>query len=314
MRQRWDGSNQSGNTPTYNQEGISRSDFGLYRCMVIKVLYVDDADNISKNAKNPEVMYEVIILGGHASGQTLSNCRNRSGGGINNYEEHILQATTKDVSKTKLSEHDGDIVWIQFFQGHDAYPAIIGLGKGLSNKIGASKADGPRHIEEFNGLVWNIKNTGETTRTMKGGEVKEGVFTPGNSEIIKEEWLKDEKIVRTFKSGMVVTEDGKNDKVSIKTSGGVETSLDGKGNKISIKAGSTEIEIDGASGKISLKGEMIDLGSSVADFVTQFTKLASAFATHFHMVPQAPAGTLPSMPPAAPLLATVGSQTVKVQK
>src|SRR4051812_1808156 len=126
MRQRWDRSIQSNNTPTYDKEGISRDDHGMYRCMIINILYVDDENNISKNAKNPEVLYEVVILGGHASGQTLSYCRLASYiDGDKNYSERTLKKTSKDISKVSLSEHDGDIVYVQFIQGHDAYPVII---------------------------------------------------------------------------------------------------------------------------------------------------------------------------------------------
>lgn len=314
MRRRWNGSIQSANTPVYSNTGMSREDYGMYRCMVTDVLYVDDDRNISKKSKNPEVLYEVVILGGKASGQTLSYCRLASYlDGDNNYSEFTLKKASKDISKTKLSDNDGDIVYVQFVQGHDAYPVIIGMARGINQKIGTKKADGPRFIEGYNGVETLIDNKGQRITTMKGGQVKDGGFKPGDSSVIKEEWNKDEKITTTFKSGLTVTADGKNDKVEIKTSGGVVTSLDGKGNKISIKAGSTEILIDGASGKISLKGDSIDLGSAVSDFVTKFTALASAFATHTHMVPQAPSGTLPSQPPMAPLLTDVGSQSVKVQ-
>jgi aspartate 1-decarboxylase len=310
MRPRWNGSIQSANTPSFDKVGMNRDDFGLYRAMVISVLYSDDPKNISKNSTNPEVLYECIILGGNASGQVLSNCRLAQ---YFNYSERVLTASTKKVSKDKLSEHDGDIVWIQFIQGHDAYPIILSLAKSLKDASAAKIADGPRLLEIYNGLIRNINKDGELTTTMNGGSIEKGKFIAGKESIIKEAWTKTETQVTTFKSGLVVTLDGKNDKVLIKTSGGVESLVDGKGNKISIKAGSTEIIIDGASGKISLKGDMVELGSSVSDFVTKFTELASAFATHTHMVPQAPAGTLPSAPPMAPLLTTVGSQTVKVQ-
>ena len=58
---------------------------------------------------------------------------------------------------------------------------------------------------------------------------------------------------------------------------------------------------------------MVDLGASVSDFVTKFTELASAFATHTHLYSPGPGGPTPTAPPMAPLLSTVGSQTVKVQ-
>jgi hypothetical protein len=334
MKQRWNGSVQSANTPTFDKEGIPRADYGLYRCMIIDVLYVDDDKNITKNSKNPEVLYEVIILGGSSTGQTLSFCRLASYlGGDYNYSERTLRKTTKDVSKIKLSDHDGDIVYVQFNQGHDAYPIIIALAKGINNKIGAKKSDAPRWIEGYNGFETLIDNKGQLTWNMKGGTTTNEMFKANTESLIKEEWTKDEKLIRTFKSGMVVTQDGKSDKIDtktkggaqvttdgksdkieIKTSGGATISVDGKSKKISIKAGSTEVLIDG-SGKISLKGEMIDLGSSVSDFVTKFTELATAFNTHTHQFIDLSPIPVPSVtfPPSAPLLVSVGSQTVKVQ-
>lgn len=329
MQQRWDGSNKSSNAPTYDRPGMERNDFGLYRAMVIKVLYVDDPNNISQKASNPEVLYECVILGGHGAGQTISNCRLAQ---YLNYSERTLTATSKDISKVKLSEHDGDVVWIQFVQGHDAYPTIISLAKAIKDVTAAKKADGPRLLEEYNGLIRNINNKGELITTMMAGKVEKERFVPNKESLIKEEWLSTEQMVTTFKSGLKMTVDGKNDKITqkfaggleatydgksdkgeIKTAGGVTATFDGKGKKVTIKAASTEIIIDGNSGKITLKGEMIDLGASVADFVTQFTQLASAFATHMHMYSPGPSPPVPTSPPMAPLLTTVGSQTVKVQ-
>jgi hypothetical protein len=308
MKKRANGAIQSSNTPTYYNTGISREDHAMYRCMVIDVLYADDDRNISKNSANPEVLYEVVILGGSATGQTLSYCRLASYLDGDNYSERTLKKSSKNISKTKLAECDGDVVYVQFVQGHDAYPAIIGMARGPKQKAAAKKADGPRFTESYNGMETTIDNKGEYKRSMKGGATTEGSFKANDTALITESWTK-EKITTTFKSGLNVVMDGEGDKVTITTKAGVATTIDGTGNKISIKAGATEIEIDGASGKISLKGEMIDLGKSTSDFVTMFTELATAFNSHTHI------GNLaaPTSPPQAPLLSTVGSQTVKVQ-
>lgn len=308
MKQRSSGAILSSNTPVYGNLGNNREDFAMYRCMVIDVLYVDDDKNISKNSKNPEVLYECIILGGASSGQTLSFCRLASYLDGSNYSERVLSKATKDISKTKLSDNDGDLVYVQFIQGHDAYPTIVGMARGLNQKIGATKAEGPRFIESFNGLEKLINNKGEYTKSLKGGSTQEGTFKAGGSVEVSETWTKG-KITTSFKSGATLTLDGSGDKIEIKTKGGASTSIDGSGNKITIKAGTTEILIDGSSGKISLKGEMVELGSSVSDFVTMFTQMSTAFNSHTHL------GNLaaPTSPPQAPLLSSVGSQTVKVQ-
>ena len=330
MKRRWDNSIQSANTPSIGQEGTNRDNYIMYRCLVTKVLFTDDSANISKNSKNPEVLYDVITLGGTGEGQTLSNCRLATYlGGNDTYTARDLTATTKPLSKTRLADHDGDIVYVQFLQGHSGYPVIVGLAKGLiDNKSGAKKADGPRFLEVYNGFTTNITNNGELIRSLKGGKTTDQRFTADKEDLVKEQWFKAEKIVRTYKSGLIVTENGKDDSVTITTKGGLEAKVDGKGdkasfttkggvtatfdgtgNKITLKAKETEITIDGATGKITLKGEMIDLGKSVADFVTQFTQLATAFALHTHI------GNLgaPTSPPTAPLLTSVGSLTVKVQ-
>lgn len=125
-----------------------------------------------------------------------------------------------------------------------------------------------------------------------------------------------EKTTRTFKSGMKVEMDGKNDKITATLSGGAVMTLDGKSNKITIDAGGTTINIDGNSGKIELSGDFVDVGKAVSDFAVLFSELATAFNTHTHQfIDVTPGGPVPSvtMPPAAPLLQTVASTTVKLQ-
>lgn len=348
MIQRWNSSIQSSNTPTFNKVGILRDDFALYRCMVTEVLYVDDPKNISKNAKNPEVLYTVAILGGHASGQTLSYCRLASWlGGSTNHSERILTPATKKLNKAKLQDQEGDIVFVQFIQGFDSFPVIIALAKGPKDKSGAKKADGPRFLDIYNGMQTEVNNKGEYKRSITTGETKEGKFTAKKEKLISEDWTIDEKVTKTFKSGLKIEEDGKQDKISVTTKGGLKVVSDGKGDKseittsggaavklegktkkatlttgaakveidgtsskITIKVGSAEISVDGNTGKIQLKSNFVDLGSSPSDFVVLFSQLMSQFATHSHIT-TAPGA--PTSPPLAPLLPSTGSLTVKCQ-
>jgi hypothetical protein len=315
MRIRRDGSVQSQGTPTWSNAG-RKEDNGLYRCMVTKVVYVDDPANITKNAANARVLYDVVVLGGFASGQVISNCRLSSDlSGPENYWERILQASSKDVSKTRLEESDGDIVYVQFIQGHTGYPVIVALDNAIKiSAIGAKKADGPRSVRQYNGVKEEINKDGELTTSIHGGTATadKGAFKAASTPLVTTKVSKDEKITTTFKSGMVMVQDGKSDKYTLTTQGGAIVEVDGKGGKITIKKGSTTIEIDGNGDKISLKGGFVDLGASVSDFAVLFTELLTAFNTHTHNAPQAPAGILPTTPPIAPMLQTVGSQTVKV--
>jgi hypothetical protein len=312
MRKRWDGSIQSHNAPIPWKVGVGYSNNTMYRCMITKIIYADDPANVTMNAQNPEVVYEAIILGGNEQGQLITNIR--LGGfmaGDHNYWEFTLRPTSKDISKDALEHHDGDCVMVQFIQGHDNYPQIICMSNGIHASYGTKKADGPHSVREYNGLNEKIDNKGNLTVTRKGGKLTDGVFKENNIADVSYS-LTESLFTVTTSQGVVFKVDGKNGNVST-VNGTTKVTMDGKSNNIKIVAGSTEIDIDGGSGKITLKGEMVDLGSSVSDFVTMFTALASAFNSHTHLVPQAPAGTLPSMPPMAPLLSTVGSQTVKVQ-
>lgn len=336
MRERFDGSLQSSNVPTI-QNVTGRDDNQMYRCMVIKVLFVDDRDNITTNADNPQVLYDVVILGGEAAGQVISNCRLSSIlGGNNNYFERILRGSSKKLNKARLSEHDGDIVFVQFVQGHSGYPIIIAMDRGIkANYEAATAEDGQRIRWEFNGVFQEINKSGEYCIVRHGGNIVDGVFVPNEEVSYSKCLLKNEKVeerffsglkndwdgkldlhTREYKGGLKVTEDGKNDKVEISTVGGAVIEVDGKSGKITISKGSTVIELDSASDKISLKGGFVDLGSSVSDFAVLFTELLTTFNTHSHPFTDiTPGGPVPSvtMPPLAPMLASVGSTTVKVQ-
>lgn len=319
MRLRPDGSVQSSSTPTEGNVGRG-NDFALYRAVVTKVIYVGDPANVTNNSSNPRVLYDAVVLGGFASGQILSNCRLGSDLGGNAFlHERVLRACTKDVSNSRLSDADGDIVYVQFNQGHTGYPVITCLDNGLSTsgKIGAALGDGPRSIREYNGVRETINKDGEFIQEVKGGtpNPEKGGFAPSSEPLVTTKVHKDEKVTRTFKSGLSVTEDGAGDKVTVTTAGGAIVDVDGKGGKITLTKGSTIIELDGNGDKISLKGGFVDLGASVSDFAVLFTELLTAFNTHTHMyvLPAIPAGPSPTTPPVAPMMQTVGSQTVKVQ-
>lgn len=355
MKYRQNGSVQSGNVPTVGNRK-ERVDNRLYRCMVTDIKFTDNQLNITGGDENPRVMYDVIVIGGPMAGRVINNCRTMNQYASKySYFERTLRKSSKKVGEVRLSEHDGEVVFVKFIQGNVLYPVIIGCDESLqiTNSPEAKRDEAPREIKEFNGVRMEINNKGEwivTRAGKKAGVSQEGKFEPNldtilaqlqmveNNIIFKDQTKtftmenpeefylreyktglsikedgKNDKITTTFAGGLVMEVDGNADKVTITTSGGSVIEVDGAGNKITMDAGGTTIEIDGASGKISVKGDFIDLGKSVSDFVTKFNQLATAFNTHTHIVPQAPAGALPSNPPTLPLLVSVGSQTVQVQ-
>lgn len=317
MRIRGDGSIQSSGTPTPANSG-RRDDYAIYRCIITKVAYTDDPSNVSSNSTNARVLYEAVVLGGFSSGQIISNIRLSSDlGGESGFYERILRACSNDISTSRLSDADGDIVFVAFTQGHTSYPIIIALDNGIHTNglIGAKLNDGPRMIREYNGVRHTINKDGELIEEIKGGSAtpEKGKFIANTSPLVTSVTSKDEKYTKTFKSGLIVSYDGKGDTASITTAGGAIINVDGKGGKITLTKGATIIELDGTSDKISLKGGFVDIGASVSDFAVLFTELLTAFNTHTHIAPQAPTGALPTTPPVAPMLQIVGSQTVKVQ-
>lgn len=181
---REDGGFQSSNVPT-NDNSFNAKDHGLYRCLVTKVLYVNDPNNINFNAQNPEVLYECVILGGWRSGNIISNVKMSSLlGGDYNYEERILRPTSKKLHEVALSEQDGDVVYVQFLQGDPNYPVIVSLATGISDvrKTGSSSLTGPRKVEQYNGVLEHINKDGELFLTRKGGEYNQtqDLFLPAD--------------------------------------------------------------------------------------------------------------------------------------
>jgi hypothetical protein len=285
MRVRDDGSVQPSNLPTHQNAG-RQEDYGLYRCMVTKVLFVDDPQNVTANASNPRVLYECVVLGGFASGQVISNCRLSSDlGGNFNFYERTLRAASKNVSKTRLSDQDGDIVFVQFVQGHSGFPVIVALDQGISTgaSTGAKVSDGQIVNWQYNGINAKIDKTGNLTLTRKGGSYDEDakVFTPAaNGQKIKVN-LSGQKITMTMGNGLVVTIDGDTDKVSINTKGGASAILSG---------GSVTLK-DSGSGELKISGSKVALGASSAELLQQIsdaldkiaTFLNSSDSTHTHM-------------------------------
>jgi hypothetical protein len=139
-----------------------------------------------------------------------------------------------------------------------------------------------------------------------------GINTDGTYRLNETFSVQDERMVREYESGLTITEDGKNDVVTIETEGGTVVTVNGQSGFINLKVNNTELIINGASGKITLNSGFVDLGDSIADLVVKYTELKTQFDSHFHNAPQAISGVIPTTPPLVGLLPTAGSSKVKV--
>jgi hypothetical protein len=339
-RERQDGSMQSSNLPSYG--GMAKTkvdrDFGIYRCMIVRVNFIDDDSNTT--FENKQVTYEAVILGGPKEGQIIQNVKAMNDyGGEYNYAEKIYRPIdTKKIDEKQISEHKGDIVFVGFLQGNTRAPVIIGGGVQPFDKdaTGAAKADGFRMRKQYNGVFEEINKKGEFELTRKGGKLDEatGILTPAdgtgenfearlkffenkmvwqdpNSSITFEK--KESKLTTLVgKDGYSEVIDGKNKKVTTMV-GSVKMEMDDSGKKVTLTAGTTVVEIDGNSGKIKLTSDFVDIGKAVSDFAVLFTELSTAFNTHTHQYLPGPGGPTPTTPPMAPLLQSVASTTVKLQ-
>ena len=325
----------SANSPTPSNS-FSRMDNNLYRCLITKVLYVDDMMNVTTNAVNPQIIYEAVILGGFMEGQAISNIRLASWlGGQYNYAERVLRAASRPTNEIPLAEQDGDIVFIQFIQGDQLAPIIIGLGtQPLDGEAtGAVREDGPLWVEQYNGVETKIDNEGNYSLLRKGGELEDGVFVPnemetdytGSINLSSEQLIlkndkntitldkENDKISITNDAGVAIELDG-SDNISIKNSGGMEITITSSG--ISIKGGD-DVTVEASS--IKLNGGEVNVGEGASFKSTLFENLKEAFDQHTHLDQSTVVGMaslipMPTSAPLAPLLGAVGSGTVKVSE
>lgn len=311
---REDGSIQSSNV----QPGTGGRDYTIYRCQVTKVVYTDNPLNVTKDAKNPQVLYEAIIVGGKNDGFVFSNCRDatkRFGSGTH-YEERILQASPKKMNLQSPDSEEpknqpGDMVFVALVNGDYNLPIIIGLETSPLDEesTGAEKAEGPRWIYEYNGVLVAYNNQGDLTITRKGGELDEetGVFTPDEEGDTATIALTENVIDITANSGgedgpTGVKIDGENDAITITMAGGQIVTIDGTGDSFEITTkGGSSIKVSGdpdqillktAGGvELNLKEGKVAIGDSTAELLQQIsdtldkiaTFMTNVDATHTHL-------------------------------
>jgi hypothetical protein len=136
--------------------------FGLYRGMIVQVIYPEDARNRSKE----RVEYIVRIRG-----QDYPNAIDATElGGIFNYKKTIRKEITeskddKIAVQTPREKMNGEAVFVMFIEGHGDIPVIIASDQhprhGEYKKL--KKDDGLVEIEEFNGIEISVNKDSDYT-------------------------------------------------------------------------------------------------------------------------------------------------------
>jgi len=307
-KRRSDGSVQSSNLPDSRFFKVAQTkDFGIYRCMVVKVHYVGDSENYTN--QNQQVTYSAIIVGGKNEGQEISNIKSISSfGGQYNYSEKIYRSVnyrSQGLSNKAFSEQEGDIIFVAYIQGDPTLPIIIGGGTQVLDldSTGATREDGNLFREEYNGIYKFINKDGELTLTRKGGvyQTAEDYFLPQdkankdpslfearmrwfkNTMIWEDpqnslEFLKTEKKATLSVGESAVKEvwDGKNEIKTITLESGLEITYDGKNDKVQITlASGDQFVIDGQTNKAEITLSTGDVFT--VDGLTSKITLSSGF-------------------------------------
>lgn len=122
-----------------------------------------------------------------------------------------------------------------------------------------------------------------------------------------------EIITVVFKSGMKITEDGKNNKMTIDC-GATKVEIDGPSKNITLTAGSAIIKINGASGKIELTGKLVDVGAAASAAAVLGPQLLAYLKAHTHKYAPGPGAPTETAPPTVPPPASLLSKTVKIKE
>lgn len=222
---RFDDSVPSANTPIAKNKFYDY-EHGIFKCMVMRVHYTDEETNLTQGAKNPQVTYDVIVIGGKREGHIFNNVRDASAlGGQYNYHEKIWRAASepsfvKSDGGKEAIEQDGDIVFVAFVDGVTDAPVILGGGTSPldEDQTGATKEDGPRMLFEYNGVNVLIDKDGQLFVTRKKGEQNPDLetFVPNEEEDPHVKVKFEGEIVELEDdNGNIVTIDSENQKITI---------------------------------------------------------------------------------------------------
>ena len=255
-------------------EAKHRSMFGLYRGVVVRSIYPDEKDNITKNRM------EYVI---RVRGQEYPNAINlREAGGVYNYQERVRKGIEKSftgqVDVHQFNENlDGEHIFVMFIEGNGDVPLIVGGDNHSRAYKKLKKDDGLVDVEEFNGVEISTDKNSNYVIKQVGRKDVEGKIknqdavgakitlygATGDIEVLadpdcKTYWTKKDKKIKLTantntvvmdKNGIALTDKNKN--TFTMASAGVSTTTDGNAN-VTAK-GDAKVTADG-NADISGKG------------------------------------------------------------
>lgn len=239
MRYRRDKSAASSNNPRVMGDRRDQA-IGLFKAMVMDVVYTDDDANTTQDSDAPEVLYRVMVLGGPRDGQSFENARDLNiYGGVKNYSERpwkkartlTKQDPASQFSTESLQELNGDVVYISFLNGDPDYPVILGGAKhAKAEHTGATEEEGIRRVVNFNGIKLLVDRDGviEWSKTNGAHSPLTGEFEEevGESESVKVTLNNERQLVLEYSTGLKVEVDGKDDKISFTLASGAVVVMD----------------------------------------------------------------------------------------
>lgn len=258
-----------GNKPP---ENTRYKDLKIYKAQIEEVIYKDNERN-----KTGHVEYDLVIMSGNVN-EGYRKIRNavslNSLGGINDYEEIIYKAKTKEFSrgaglgKAYSENTNGDIVALMFLEGNEEFPVIIGPWSHKRNNNSASESDGHRMKGEYNGVQWEINKDGEFIITLLGGPRDDsGNLTNESNGGLLIKLSKDGKINIDSGSQPIITIDKNSNEVTVEAN--------------SIKIGSNAVEpiVLGNTWVAYNNAEII---TKLNALITAFNTFGSLYDSHTH--------------------------------